>query len=98
MGGGHMSVVISESPTGKVCVSEEVVKDVVQSAVNLVEGVKKVRNINIFIYKDEMIVNLLIICEKNAFVKNVISDMQNSLKIQIRKWLGISVSRVNVRI
>jgi len=93
-----MRVVISDGPNGKVCVSEHVVRDVVESAVNLVEGVKKVRKVNIYIYKEEMIVNLLIICEKNAFVKNVISDMQNSLKIQIRKWLGISVSRVNVTI
>ncbi len=93
-----MRVVISDGPKGKVSVSEHVVRDVVESAVNLVEGVKKVRNVNIYIYKEEMIVNLLIICEKNAFVKNVISDMQNSLKIQIRKWLGISVSRVNVTI
>ncbi|HKL09884.1 MAG TPA: hypothetical protein VJ990_00465 [Clostridia bacterium] len=93
-----MRVVISESPNGKVCVSEDVVKDVVASAVNLVEGVKKVRNVKIFLYKEEMIVNLLIICEKNIFVKNVIEDMQNSLKIQIKKWLGISVSRVNVTI
>ena len=93
-----MRVVISDGPNGKVCVSEHVVRDVVESAVNLVEGVKKVRKVNIYIYKEEMIVNLLIICEKNAFVKNVIGDMQNSLKIQIRKWLGISVSRVNVTI
>ena len=93
-----MRVVISDGPKGKVSVSEHVVRDVVESAVNLVEGVKKVRKVNIYIYKEEMIVNLLIICEKNAFVKNVISDMQNSLKIQIRKWLGISVSRVNVTI
>lgn len=93
-----MRVVISDGPHGRVCVSDDVVKDVVGSAVNLVEGVKKVRNVDIFVYKEEMIVNLLIICEKNVFVKKVISDMQNSLKIQIKKRLGISVSRVNVRI
>jgi len=93
-----MSVIISDSPNGRVCVSENVVKDIVKSAAKFIEGVEKVKKINISIYKEEMIVNLLIICENNAFVKKSIGDMQNSLKIQIRKRLGISVSRVNVTI
>jgi len=97
-GGGHMSVIISDSPNGRVCVSENVVKDIVKSAAKFIEGVEKVKKINISIYKEEMIVNLLIICGNNAFVKKSIEDIQNSLKIQIRKRLGISVSRVNVTI
>jgi len=93
-----MSVIISDSPNGRVCVSENVVKDIVKSAAKFIEGVEKVKKINISIYKEEMIVNLLIICGNNAFVKKSIEDIQNSLKIQIRKRLGISVSRVNVTI
>ena len=93
-----MSVVISDGPMGKISVSEHVVDDIVKFALKPVEGLKKIKKTEISLYKGEMIVNLIIICEKKVFIKRVIEEIQNSVNIQIKKRLGISVSSVNVTI
>ena len=93
-----MSVVISDGPMGKISVSEHVVADIVKFALKPIEGLKKIKKTEISLYKGEMIVNLIIICEKQVFIKRVIEEIQNSVNIQIKKRLGISVSSVNVTI
>jgi len=93
-----MNIVLMEGPSGSVSVSENAVKDTLKFALKTVDGLKKIKKIEISLYKGEMIVNLLIICDKKAFIKNVISEIQNSANIQIKKWLGISVLRINVTI
>jgi uncharacterized alkaline shock family protein YloU len=93
-----MSVVLLDSPIGKVSVSEHVVYDIVKFAVKPIKGLKKIKKTEISLYKGEIIVNLIIICEKQAFIKNVIEEIQNNVNIQIKKRLGISVLSVNVTI
>jgi uncharacterized alkaline shock family protein YloU len=97
-GGGFMSVVLLDGPIGKVSVSEHVVNDIVKFALKSIDGLKKIKKSEISLYKGEMIVNLIIICDKQVFIKRVIDEIQNSVNIQIEKWLGISVLSVNVTI
>lgn len=93
-----MGVVLSSGPKGDVRISEEVVGEIVRTILKSFKEVKKLNNLEVSLYKKEMIVNLMIICKREVFIKKLIEEIQNCVNSQIKKQLGISVSRVNITI
>lgn len=93
-----MNIVLSTESGGDVRISGKVVGDIVKAVAGPVPGIKKVKKVEASLYEGRMIVNLMIICKKGCFVKDLMEGLQNSVNNQIKKQLGMAVLRVNVTI